>query len=174
MQKPSCRLHFGQRIHVVLKCTAGFLGRLTVALVIGGGASWRAAVVLGAERNIKTSEYQTLLRVRAWIARDYSESEPTLYLHANLRIWAPQFLLSHVQPSSFNPPISRFLSVSRQLDNSRRLMTHQYEPLAYPDSEVRLAILEPGAYDDEICFSFQKRASNVGSNHILKEVILLV
>jgi hypothetical protein len=45
------------------------LGRLTVALVIGGGASWHAAVVLGAERNIKTSEHQTLLRVRAWIAR---------------------------------------------------------------------------------------------------------
>jgi hypothetical protein len=69
MQKPSFRLHFGQRVHVVLKCTAGFLGRLTVALVIGGGASWHAAVVLGAERNIKTSEHQTLLRVRAWIAR---------------------------------------------------------------------------------------------------------
>jgi hypothetical protein len=41
-------------------------------------------------------------------------------------------------------------------------MAHQYEPLAYPDSEVRLAILEPGAYDDEICFSFRKKSIERG------------
>jgi hypothetical protein len=104
----------------------------------------------------------------------YSESEPTLHLHANLGIWAPQFLLSHVQPSSFNPLISRILSVYRQLDNPRRLMTHQYEPLVYPDSEVRLAILELGVYDDKICFSFQNRALNVISNRIPRQVILSV
>jgi hypothetical protein len=36
-------------------------------------------------------------------------------------------------------------------------MEYQYEPLSDPRAEIRVADLQPGAYDDEIRISFQTK-----------------
>jgi hypothetical protein len=40
-------------------------------------------------------------------------------------------------------------------------MSYQYKPLAHPDAEIRVALLQHGAYDDEIHISFQIRSLEV-------------
>jgi hypothetical protein len=40
-------------------------------------------------------------------------------------------------------------------------MAYQYEPLDDPDNEIRLAVVQPGAFDDPIKIKFEIRNLNV-------------
>jgi hypothetical protein len=40
-------------------------------------------------------------------------------------------------------------------------MGHLYKSLAKSDAEIRVALLQPGSYDADICVSFQKRILKV-------------
>lgn len=45
-------------------------------------------------------------------------------------------------------------------------MTYRYEPLDDPDNEIRLAAVQPGAYDDPIRIQFKHRRLQVSENRI--------
>lgn len=40
-------------------------------------------------------------------------------------------------------------------------MAYRYESLADPDDDIRVALLLPGAFNDDICISFRKRQLEV-------------
>jgi hypothetical protein len=39
--------------------------------------------------------------------------------------------------------------------------TYQYKPLGDPDNEIRLAVIQPGAFDDDIRIAFKLRKLEV-------------
>jgi hypothetical protein len=51
-------------------------------------------------------------------------------------------------------------SVTRPTTTSP-LKQYTHEPLNHPDAEIRLLLLQPGSYDDDICISFQIRRLKV-------------
>jgi hypothetical protein len=51
-------------------------------------------------------------------------------------------------------------SVTRPTTTSS-LEQYTYKPLNDPDAEIRLLLLQPGSYDDDICISFQIRRLKV-------------
>jgi hypothetical protein len=43
---------------------------------------------------------------------------------------------------------------------------YQYEPLADPDTEIRLAAIEPGTFDDPICITFEYQSLQVRPSNL--------
>jgi hypothetical protein len=54
------------------------------------------------------------------------------------------------------------------------MMAYTYDPLAAPEDEIRVALLQPGIQDDEIRVTFRRRLLEVGELFTLRLSVEIV
>jgi hypothetical protein len=54
------------------------------------------------------------------------------------------------------------------------MMAYTYDPLAAPEDEIRVALLQPGFQDDEIRVTFRRRLLEVGELFTLRLSVEIV